>query len=347
MEDNISLQMRTTPDYMAGYVTSTWSSSDTNVAIVDQNGVVTGMNAGSAIITLTVTYRDDQVDLSATAQCEIKVTNPNASMLAYNTDRLGWSTFKLSAPRQEQSFQADAGAALLTAAQIGSDLYGYDADNQFVKINGKTMERTVVASDVLNGMMDVRGMAYDAVKEQLFVLANVTVPLDEMGTQTATLPAIFPVDPKSGYPTEAVYLGVDMESATPSCSVPGTANGLVADGSGNLYVLFADQVNAENNWIYAIDQSTVMQTGSASLVQVAQPSSKYSVTKCSETTRTAMGYNPADGKIYVAITNQNGYCFLHYLDLAAKTCISIDKLGASDNSVTATTGHFSALYFPQ
>lgn len=345
--NNITLRFKTDPDYMASHVTSSWSSSDTSVAMVDQNGVVTGMGIGSAVITLAVTYQDANVDLHATASCEIKVSDPNASMLAYNTDRQGWSTFQLSAPRLAQNFQADSGAKILTATQIGGDLYGYDADGNFVKVDGRTLERETQTAHALDGSLDVRGLTYDVAHEQLLLLVNQAIPLDETGEETVTLPAIYIVDQNSGIPMEAIFIGVDMTAQVPACSAAGTANGLAADGQGNLYVLFADQANEDNNWIYAVDMSTVEQTGSAALTKVTQPSSKYSVTKCSETAINAMAYNPADGRIYMALTNLNGYCFLHCLDLVAKECVSIDKIGATDGGVTATTDHFSAILFPQ
>ena len=55
--------------------TVTWSSSDEAVATVDENGVVTGISTGTAVITAT-----SNLDASFTASCEVTVTALNITI---------------------------------------------------------------------------------------------------------------------------------------------------------------------------------------------------------------------------------------------------------------------------
>ncbi|MBR4455918.1 MAG: Ig-like domain-containing protein [Solobacterium sp.] len=68
-EDNFELQFSLLPDYAYEQEVS-WSSSDSSVASVDNNGVVTGISQGTAIITVTTK------DGGFTDECKVRVTEP-------------------------------------------------------------------------------------------------------------------------------------------------------------------------------------------------------------------------------------------------------------------------------
>ena len=80
---------------------ASWSSSNTSVATVSSNGVVTGVSAGSAVITVTTT------DGGKTATCKVIVTETSAPVPVLEAIDLGlpsglkWASFNLGATSPE------------------------------------------------------------------------------------------------------------------------------------------------------------------------------------------------------------------------------------------------------
>lgn len=77
------------PDYTG---TITYSSSDNNIASVDANGVITGINKGKATITATAT--EDELYMQTSKSFDIIVTNPGIALLEYNLPNNGYVTMK-------------------------------------------------------------------------------------------------------------------------------------------------------------------------------------------------------------------------------------------------------------
>ena len=76
-----------------------WSSSNTSVAIVDQNGKVTAVNAGSATITVMTN------DGSKTATCAVTVTDSSSTTVAEAVDlglSVKWASFNVGATKPEE-----------------------------------------------------------------------------------------------------------------------------------------------------------------------------------------------------------------------------------------------------
>lgn len=66
----------------------TWTTSDPKVATVDENGLVTAVGEGTAVITATSVGKNEDQDAPATAQCTVKVVNKEGSFL-YTTNAEG------------------------------------------------------------------------------------------------------------------------------------------------------------------------------------------------------------------------------------------------------------------
>ena len=75
----IALNPTVSPD-TATYKNVTYSSDDTNVATVDENGVVTGVKAGEATITVTATNGSEVSTDDKTATCKVTVVQPVESV---------------------------------------------------------------------------------------------------------------------------------------------------------------------------------------------------------------------------------------------------------------------------
>lgn len=91
--DTQTLNATVTPSN-ATYKTVTWSSSNPSVATVSSSGVVTGISAGNATVTVTT------IDGGKTATCSVTVTEPNTVATPEAVDlglSVKWASFNLGA----------------------------------------------------------------------------------------------------------------------------------------------------------------------------------------------------------------------------------------------------------
>ena len=98
--ESSTLSANVLPDN-ATYKTVTWSSSNTAVATVSSNGVVTGVGAGTATITVIT------IDGGKTATCTVTVTEPYTVATPEAVDLglpsgLKWASFNLGASKPEE-----------------------------------------------------------------------------------------------------------------------------------------------------------------------------------------------------------------------------------------------------
>ena len=150
----------------------TWSSSDESVATVE-NGVVTGVKQGKATIIATVTDGTNTL----TAECVVTVLNADAAFLTYNVTDGGWAHISRADSTKVTNLTEGVEEAVPTAIlSIGSDVYGFDADNNLFKLNTETFERTVIANAeaVLTNveLHPEQGMTHFAVRDVAYDPAN-------------------------------------------------------------------------------------------------------------------------------------------------------------------------------
>lgn len=122
----------------------TWTSSDPAVATVDNQGVVTGVSAGSATITAKTSNGKQAV-------CEIYVTAEARKFYAYDETNRQWISFSAEDTTGTVVRKDAAGESKIQAsAYCDGTLYSYDVDGRFYSVDPKTFQRTKI-SDGLYG----------------------------------------------------------------------------------------------------------------------------------------------------------------------------------------------------
>lgn len=185
MGDTLPLSVRVKPSSFTGGVT--WSSSNEAVATVDENGVVSTVAPGEAVITAT------SVDLNSAGEkisvsCDVRVLallTPNASVNAQieTEDGLTWSTIDLSTREITNMATATAklsGAGYSNGKINGSDgnyehschYYMVDPANGFAELQGTESHASYTMLDGTNSPaldVDLYGTVYPVFGQTLFL----------------------------------------------------------------------------------------------------------------------------------------------------------------------------------
>lgn len=219
-----------------------FSSSDENIAAVDENGVVYGINQGSASITVTT------AEGGFTDTCTVTVTEPiypveiygfmYAQMQddteGYYRDMYEWCSFIDTEPQdvtmygQMPEYEYDL---VLCAAQAGNTVYGYDVAGRYFKMDFEALQLGIL--DVEYFDCNVTGdesfypneMAYDYSTGKMYIINEMT--------------ALWEIDMETG--------DVDLESGkaiTGEYPNPGVddykyALGFAIDLEGTAYIMLA------------------------------------------------------------------------------------------------------------
>ncbi len=150
----------------------TWSSSDESVATVDDNGLVTGISAGKAVITVTSN------ETGVTNQCAITVvelTGPQSVAYTVSAQKDALISFNPALPAQT--------AEVLTTISGGATIKGMAAGNgcvYFITDSGfpyylyryDILTQQVTNLGGLNLFFAPTGLAYDEVNNLLYVTAG-------------------------------------------------------------------------------------------------------------------------------------------------------------------------------
>ena len=185
MGDAMQLSVRIKPSSFTGGVT--WSSGDESVAIVDENGVVSSVSPGNAVITAT------SVDTSAAGEkvsvtCDVTILDllaPNASINAQveTAEGLHWATIDLS--NRSITNNAEATTRLSGAGYSNGKIYGSDGDyehacryymvdpaNGFAETTGTESHASYTMLDSSNSpavTVDLYGDMYPVFGETMFL----------------------------------------------------------------------------------------------------------------------------------------------------------------------------------
>ena len=228
----------------------TFTSSDESIATVDENGVVTGVTQGEAVITATTK------DGGFTDTCQVSVTGDQMPVQIYGfVDTLfagiinglpafrsmaHWYTFSDVYPGQPQQLgmmpdsTADARVNILCAELVDDTVYGYTMDGRFFAMDLDSLQRgepSVEYKDVPQNddfFFYPAEMAYDHSNDVMYVV-NALHDLYEVDLETGE------IDLDSGRPIYGELPGADGIVARGMDYILGFA----IDLDGNAYVMIA------------------------------------------------------------------------------------------------------------
>ncbi len=156
----------------------TFTSSDTSVATVNEEGVVTGVANGTAVVVVTT------ADGGFTAECTVTVEElESIDIYGYNYyvndgDSKQWISFKNTNPMNSTIYSEIITGDTFGAAMAGNIVYGYCNGNgsstfgPYFKINFSNMSVAFPGSD--SGQYVVLGMAYDYSAQRMYALCTIT-----------------------------------------------------------------------------------------------------------------------------------------------------------------------------
>lgn len=158
-----------------------WTSDNDSVATVDENGVVTGISAGTATITASAGGYE--------AECVVTVTAEARRFYVYDEDNRQWISFTADDPSDVNVERTDAEDESKIMASLYRDgkLYSFTADGRYWSVDPDTFERTLISEDFVDLSTVVTSydwwgnaetgyykllplsMTYDEVKDQAYV----------------------------------------------------------------------------------------------------------------------------------------------------------------------------------
>ncbi len=294
--------------------TVTWTSSNEAVATVDENGVVTGISMGSAVITATAT--DGTVTL--TAESTIAVLDENAGFLTYNVTDGGWALINRGDTTVVTNLTEGQDEPVPSAiASIGLKVYGFDEENSFFSLDTETYERTVIgtAETVManvtlhpeQGMthFQVRDLAWDSANSRLLAL-GVRYGFDAYGTQQDFVggAAIYEVNMATGE-LELVHTILDEFMIIQAMTV---------DNNGIIYIY-----NTYNQYYTSIDLEKGVYENIATGTSLSANGD--------DDGRHDLYFDSLSGLIYHLFTSNSTFYRMYTLDPATDTLTLVDYVG--------------------
>ena len=284
----------------------TWTTSDETIATVD-NGVVTGVAQGKAVITATATYNGKTL----TAECEVAVLTADAAFLTWNKTDMGWSSISRADYSVVTNLTEGEELGVQAIAAVGDDVYGYDDNGNLFKLNTKTFAReligaslndTLIANFMANAGVteedypldlfaaEVRDMAYDVANNRMLILTGVLMYeewYEGYGefSETTMGNSIYAVDLTTGEITEKFIFEEYYY-----------VYGLTVDADGTVYFY-----TTANDYVNELD----METGVATLLVSLQTQSLYG--EYGQGMHHAMYYDALTDMLYMQFTSNGKF----------------------------------------
>lgn len=159
-----------TPDPWYRDTELVWSTSDENVAVVNE-GTVTATGVGTATITVTDTLT------GVTGTATINVVAPDSQINGFVIASMGddglasqWTTFNASNPADYQTLNETQALEYMCAEYVGGTLYAYDEQGNFYTVDPTDYSYQKVASKTTSYSM--KDLSYDYSTGYLYGLAQ-------------------------------------------------------------------------------------------------------------------------------------------------------------------------------
>ena len=301
-------QLNAVVTHFRAEVTLSWASSNTAVATVDAEGVLTATGRGKTDVTLTAV--DKNTGNVCTATVRVSVFTEEDTLLSYSPTMGGWVSVGRMDPTSVTLVCEDSNA-VVAAAYVGEDIYGYDANGMLFKIaaNATDYTRTEIGAlsleldESIGEAVEIRDLAYDAKNQRLLALvAHLGDNYGYMDELTGGC-RLYTVDMSTG----AAELLCSMSDLS-------SVRGMTVTGDGSVIVY-----SAFDDYFSLVDLST----GSATALISGQSMSLYGDTESTH----ALCYDEATGLIYWLFTSNGTYRTLYTVDLTSGKIEEVGKVG--------------------
>ena len=316
-------------------VDMTWTVADESIATVDENGVLTGVAAGTTTVTVSAMSGDQE--LSATAS--VVVYGLDDYFLTYNRTDMGFASINRPDSTNVQNLTEAENMAEVTAMEMGPDgvLYAFDVEGKlFMTCQQSEFERNYIGHsgiEVREPQTEVDGyttynytyfhaitdMAWDAANERMLAVGyegrythyiyegpyntNEDTYMEELAGSCK----IYTVDLETGALTELCVVGGE----TPESSVYMLA--VTDTGAAYVYSAYADYV-----------MSVDLETGNVTSHSTLQNLGVYG---SAEGDPMAMTYDANTNSIYMLFTQNGNLYSLYKFNVATTALSSVGQIG--------------------
>lgn len=317
-------------------VQMSWKSDDEAIAIVDENGVITGLSAGSTKITVTAVGNGKEIS----ASCTVIVYGENDYFITYNTTDGGFSSIGRPNPTVVNNLtEGEQNAYARAMEMVDGVIYAYDENgNLFMSSADNNFRRTYIGScgievaapydEISAGYYTyyysytpnfvIRDMAWDPVNNRMLAVGCFGVEKEyyyvrgEMVSETYTDMLeetagcrLYEVDLATGALTELCIIGGENYEAG--------IHMLTVTDSGDVYTY-----SSYMDFTMKLDPNT----GAVEYLSTFQNLGMYG---SSEGVPMAMTYDPVSGNIYVLFTENGNLYYLYKFNpnTTALNCVGI------------------------
>ncbi len=219
----------------------TFTSSDESIAAVDENGIVTGITQGEAIITVTTEEGGFSDECIVTVTEDIPPVDIYGFMFSrmldddegWYRDEYSWCTFQDTNPAEVTylgTMPEDEDPLVLCAALVDGIIYGYDSMGRFFKIDFEALQWT--------GELSIEYFDCNATGDESFYPTEMAYDYST-GTMYIIngLADLWQIDMETG--DVLLDTGLAIEGDVPDYDGVPSTNAFAIDYEGNAYIMLA------------------------------------------------------------------------------------------------------------